>query len=130
MYWQAFKPERSVSVVAENLGGRIAPPGRFPELSPLLARIKEAYDPLDVILYGRRARGAATPQSDWDLKVIVSDDAPERLFAPMFGWRVQEGSGVYADVSCIRLSDFIADLEITNSAASHIADDGVVLNVR
>ncbi|RVH69151.1 nucleotidyltransferase domain-containing protein [Sinorhizobium meliloti] len=29
-----------------------------------------------MILYGSRARGDATASSDWDLKVIVSDDAP------------------------------------------------------
>ncbi|QCI98433.1 nucleotidyltransferase domain-containing protein [Agrobacterium larrymoorei] len=119
-----------MSIVAESLGGRVALAGRFPELGPLLARIKEAYNPVDIVLYGSRARDDATAQSDWDLKVIVQDDAPERLFSPLFGWRVQEGSGVYADVSCARLSDFVADLEIANSAASHIADDGMVLDVR
>jgi uncharacterized protein len=118
-----------VSVIAENFGGRVASAGRFPELGKLLARIKEAYNPLDIILYGSQARGEATAQSDWDLKVIVPDDAPERLFSPMFGWRIQEGSGVYADVSCTRLSDFRADLAVANSAASHMVDDGMVLNV-
>lgn len=119
-----------MSVVAENFGGRIASPGKFPALGTLLARIKDAYDPIDVILYGSRARGEATAQSDWDLKVIVPDDAPESLFSPMFGWRIQEGSGVHADVSCTRLSDFRADLTVANSAASHMLDDGIVLNVR
>jgi uncharacterized protein len=119
-----------MSVVTDIFGQRIASPGAFPELETLLARIREAYDPVDVVLYGSRARGEATAQSDWDLKVIVPDDAPERLFSPMFGWRVQEGSGVYADVSCTRLSDFRADLNVANSAASHIVDDGLVLNVR
>jgi hypothetical protein len=119
-----------MSVIAEIFGDRIAVAGTFPELGTLLARIKEAYDPIDVILYGSQARGEATPQSDWDLKVIVADDAPERLFSPMFGWRIQEGSGVYADVSCTRLSDFRADLSVANSAASHMLDDGLVLDVR
>ena len=119
-----------MSVVAESFGGRIASPGRFPELGTLLARIKEAYNPIDVILYGSQARGEATARSDWDLKVIVPDETPERVFSPMFGWRIQEGSGVYADLSCTRLSDFRADLKVANSAASHMVHDGVVLNVR
>ena len=119
-----------MSAVAESFGGRIVPSGKFPELETLLARIKKACDPVDVILYGSQARGDATGQSDWDLKVIVADDAPERFFSPMFGWRIQEGSGVYADVSCTRLSDFHADLKVANSAASHMVDDGVVLDVR
>ena len=118
-----------MTVVAESFGGRVASPGRFPELGTLLARIKEEYSPINVVLYGSRARGEATSQSDWDLKVIVSDEAPERFFSPMSGWRIQEGSGVYADVSCIRLSEFHADLAVANSASSHIVVDGVVLDV-
>jgi hypothetical protein len=119
-----------VSLVAESFGGRVVSAETFPELAKLLDRIKEAYDPIDVILYGSRARGDETAQSDWDLKVIVSDDAPESLFSPMFGWRVQEGSGVYADLSCTRISDFRDDLEVSNSATSHMLDDGIVLDVR
>ncbi|MGC4410352.1 nucleotidyltransferase domain-containing protein [Rhizobium rosettiformans] len=117
----------SMSVIAQSLGGRAADPEEFPELQTLLARIEAACDPIDVILYGSRARGAATAQSDWDLKVIVSDDAPETLMSPLFGWRLQEGSGVHADVSVARLSDFQADLQVANSAASHIVDDGILL---
>lgn len=119
-----------MSVVAEILNRPVAAAGTFPQLRILLERIKATYDPIDVLLYGSQARGDATAQSDWDLKVIVADDAPEQLFSPMLGWRVQEGSGVHADVSCTRLSDFRADLSVANSAASHILDDSVVLNVR
>jgi hypothetical protein len=115
--------------VAESFGGRVASAGLYPELGTLLARIKEEYSPIDVVLYGSRARGQATSQSDWDLKVIVSDEAPERFFSPMSGWRIQQGSGVYADVTCIRLSDFHADLAVANSASSHIMADGVVIDV-
>lgn len=118
-----------VSVVAEHLDGRILPAGKFPELAKLLKRIEEAYSPIDVILYGSRARGEATNTSDWDLKVIVPDDSPDRLFSPMFGWKIQEGCGVYADVSCTRLSEFRSDLKVANSAASHIVQDGIVLDV-
>lgn len=119
-----------MSVVAEILDRPVTSPERYPELGNLLARIRHEYDPIDVILYGSQARGEATAQSDWDLKVIVSDDAPERLFSPMLGWRVQEGSGVYADVTCTRLSDFRADLDVANSAASHLMKEGIVLDVR
>ena len=69
----------------------------------------------------------AEKSCDWDLKVIVSDDAPETLLSPLFGWRLQEGSGIHADVSFTRLSDFQADLDVANSAASHIVNDGIRL---
>jgi hypothetical protein len=118
-----------MSVVSDIFGSRIVPSDRFPELRLLLGRIMEAYSPLDVILYGSQARGEATAQSDWDIKVIVADDAPDGLLSPLFGWRVQEGSGVYADVTCTRLSDFQADLEVANSAASHMINDGMIIRV-
>ncbi|MCZ7860956.1 nucleotidyltransferase domain-containing protein [Agrobacterium salinitolerans] len=118
-----------MSIVSDVFGERVAPSEKFPELGRLLARIKEAYNPIDVILYGSRARGEATSQSDWDIKVIVADDAPDQLLSPMFGWRVQEGSGVYADLTCARLSEFCDDLRVANSAASHIVEDGLVLRV-
>ncbi len=77
-------------------------PRRFPEPGTLLSRIKEAYRPIDVILNGSRARGEATPQSDLDLNAIVSDEAPECMFSPLFGWHIQEGS-VSTLMSCVGL---------------------------
>ncbi len=53
-----------MSVVTDIFGDRVASPGDFPALLTLLARIREAYDPIDVVLYGSQARGEATAQSD------------------------------------------------------------------
>lgn len=119
-----------MGVVEKFLGGRVEPADKFPELRELMSRIRNACTPLDIILYGSRARGEATATSDWDLKVVVPDTAPEHIFDPLFGWKVQQGSGVYADVSFVRLSEFKDDLAVANSAASHIVQDGVVLDVR
>lgn len=116
-----------MGLIAQSLGGRVADPDRFPELRTLLARIEAACDPIEVILYGSRARGEATAQSDWDLKVIVADETPDQILSPMFGWALQEGAGVHADVSVARLSEFEEDLKIANSAASHISDHGILL---
>lgn len=101
-----------------------------PELARLLDRIEETYHPLAIFLYGSRARGDATPDSDWDLKVVVADDCPEALLSPWIGWGVQEQSGVHADVSCTRVSDFEADLMVVNSAAREVLKDGARIRVR
>lgn len=98
-----------------------------PEISHLLVRIRETYDPLAVLLYGSKARGDSRTDSDWDLKIIVPDDAPEALLSPMLGWAVQVGSGVHADISCARISEFEADLSIANSAAREVLRDGILL---
>lgn len=116
-----------MSIIAEHFGHRTRAQSEFPELATLMARIKRAYRPLEVVLYGSRARGEATADSDWDIKVIVDDDTEENLFSPVFGWKVQEGSGVYADVSCAKLSEFAADIDVANSAAKEIVGHGILL---
>jgi hypothetical protein len=45
----------------------------------------------------------------------------------MLAWKTQEGSGVHADISCARVSEFIGDLAVASSAADHLADEAVVL---
>lgn len=42
----------------------------------LLRRLVARYEPVQVWLFGSRARGDATEASDWDLLVVVPDDAP------------------------------------------------------
>lgn len=118
-----------MSAVAEYLGNRIVSLDHFPELKALLARILDTYKPIDVILYGSQARNEATDQSDWDLKIIVADDASDELFSPMLGWTIQEGSGVFADISCVRMSEFKSDLAVANSAMCNIADHGLVIDI-
>ena len=109
---------------------RTVPIDTIPELACLIDRIEAAYKPIGIYLYGSRARGEAGPDSDWDLKVVVPDTAPEELLSPMFGWSVQEGSGVYADVSCARVSEFEADMSVPNSAAREVMRDGFRIETR
>ena len=116
-----------MKALADALGGRTAPTENYPELTELLGRIRATYRPVDILLYGSRARGEASAFSDWDIKVIVGDDAPDQLFSTMLAWKTQEGSGVYADISCARVSEFVSDLSVANSAADHMADEAVVL---
>lgn len=99
----------------------------IPELFPLLERIKAVYNPLEVLLFGSRARGGATEDSDWDVVVVLPDDADEALLHPLLGWRTQMGSGVYANVLCAYESELLADLVVPNSQARELADHAVIL---
>lgn len=48
-------------------------------LAEIVRRLVNAYEPSRIYLFGSRARGDAGPDSDYDLMVIVPDDAsPER----------------------------------------------------
>jgi HEPN domain-containing protein len=45
-------------------------------LKGIVRRLADAYHPQRIYLFGSKARGTAGPQSDYDLLVVVSDDAP------------------------------------------------------
>ncbi len=74
-----------------------------------MERIEAVYQPGDVLLFGSRARVCANAFSDWDILVVLPDDADERLLDPMIGWQTQAGSGVYADVHACLRREYLAD---------------------
>lgn len=65
-----------------------------------------AMAPLQVWLFGSRAEGRARPDSDYDILVVVPDDAPNTIFHPVYAWRVGHDVRVPADVIPITRSDF------------------------
>jgi predicted nucleotidyltransferase len=69
-----------------------------PTLAELLRRLVPAYQPERVYLFGSRARGEAGPESDYDLLLIVPDDAPPERRRSRLAYEVLRGTGVAADV--------------------------------
>jgi predicted nucleotidyltransferase len=53
----------------------VEPPSILPQL---VGRIVEVLQPVQVWLFGSRARGDARVDSDWDFMAILPDDAPEQ----------------------------------------------------
>jgi predicted nucleotidyltransferase len=52
-------------------------PKRDPILIDIVHRLVDAYRPERIYLFGSRARGEAGPDSDYDILVVIPDDAPE-----------------------------------------------------
>ena len=50
-----------------------------PALREIVRRIADAYHPLRIYLFGSKARGTAGPDSDYDLLIVMRDDAPPEL---------------------------------------------------
>jgi uncharacterized protein len=127
---------RTPTGTPEAHAGRSVPAdarGQVIDLSPLgtlLARIHERLHPEQIWLFGSRARGDAKPGSDWDLLVVLSDDAPDRDLDPLLAWQLQKGSGVYADVIPLRASEFREDLGAVNTILYDVAREGVRIDVR
>ncbi len=46
------------------------------KLAEIVRRLADAYRPIAIYLFGSKARGDAGPDSDYDLLVVVDDNAP------------------------------------------------------
>lgn len=100
-------------------------------LAILVDRIEAQWHPAQIWLFGSRARGNATDASDWDLLVVVPDElTDDAVDDPMIGWRLQKGSGVYADVIACRMIDFESARRTPNTLAFEAATNGVLLYER
>lgn len=75
-------------------------------LDRTIARIVETMNPEAIYLFGSRARGDARPDSDYDLLVIVSDDAPLSSRSLEATARVARDPGVPLDIVPCRRSVF------------------------
>lgn len=69
-----------------------------PTLAEIVRRLVEAYSPERVYLFGSKARDDAGPDSDYDLLLVVPDDAPPERRASRLAYEVLWGAGAAADV--------------------------------
>jgi predicted nucleotidyltransferase len=105
----------------------IRPPA---ELDRLLSAIREQLDPVDVWLFGSRATGRCRPDSDWDLLVVLPDDAaPEIADDPVAAWRISSGSEVPSTVLAARQSELEEIWGQVNTLGYDLAREGIRLDV-
>jgi predicted nucleotidyltransferase len=98
-----------------------------PLLSDVVRRLSEVYHPLRIYLFGSAARGDAGPDSDYDLMVIVPNEAPQHLRRGSLGYRALRGTGVAADVQVWPQGDFDRQLHLKASFPSTIVREGKLL---
>jgi uncharacterized protein len=67
-------------------------------LAQIVDRLITAYEPECIYLFGSKARGDYGPHSDFDLLVIVSDNAPENRRRSQLAYERLWGTGTAADV--------------------------------
>lgn len=112
----------------------LEPGARELELAPvrgLLEQVVARWKPAAIWLFGSRARGDSRGDSDWDLLVVVSDDAPERLLRdPLVAWRLLKKTGAPADLVVCTRGEFEEDRGVPNTLAFEVATDGVQLYER
>ncbi len=98
-----------------------------PTLAELLRRLETAYRPERVYLFGSRARGEGGPDSDYDLLLVVPDDAPPERKRARLAYEVLRGTGVAADVVVWTRRDFEERLGVVTSLPATVVREGRVL---
>lgn len=102
------------------------------ELVPkvLLDGVLRVFDPVQVILFGSRARGDAAPDSDIDLYVVVDDATPpERLSGRARASARLQYSGA-VDIIVARLSDHERRRRLFGALAKTVSEEGALVYQR
>jgi uncharacterized protein len=99
-----------------------------PALAEIVRRLIAAYQPERIYLFGSMARGDSGPDSDYDLMVVVPDDAaPERRDSNL-AYRALRGTGTAADVLVCTHSYFEARRHLRASLPGTILREGSLLH--
>jgi uncharacterized protein len=100
-----------------------------PILMDIVNRLAEAYHPLRIYLFGSRARGTEESTSDYDILIVVRDDASEELKSASPAYRALWGMHAAVDVLVSTAQEFEKRLHLPNSLPAEIARDGLLLHV-
>jgi predicted nucleotidyltransferase len=96
-------------------------------LSELLRRLVAAYDPARVYLFGPVARGGADPNTDYDLMIIVPDDAAPERRRSRLACQALRGTGTAADVLVWPKSSFERRSCVVASLPATVLREGKLL---
>lgn len=96
-------------------------------LQVMLGRLIAAFQPDRIYLFGSKAREDSNADSDYDLMVVVSDDAPYEKRRSRLAYQVLRGTRAAADVLVWTKTAFDKRLHIPSSLPSIIKREGKLL---
>jgi excisionase family DNA binding protein len=100
-----------------------------PVLADIVRRLVEGYDPDRIYLFGSAARRDAGPDSDYDLLLLVPDDAePERLRSRKAYRELLKGAGAPVDVLVMTRAAFEAKAGVVGSLPATVLAEGVLVH--
>lgn len=102
--------------------------GRDARLKEALRRLIDAYRPERIYLFGSHARGDAGPHSDFDLLVVVPDEAPPERRRSRLAYEALGGTGTAADVLVCTRSYFEARRHLKASLPGTVLREGRLLH--
>jgi nucleotidyltransferase-like protein len=95
-----------------------------PLLTEIVRRLADLYHPQRIYLFGSHARDAAGRDSDYDLMVVVSDDAPPALCRGGPGYTALWGLGAAADILVWRRTAFDERQHLRASLPATVVHEG------
>lgn len=96
-------------------------------LSEITNRLVRAYQPECVYLFGSMARGDAGPDSDYDILLVVPDDAAPEALSARLAYDVLWGLRTSADVHILPRGKFDSRLHLKASLPATVAREGKLL---
>ncbi len=103
-------------------------PPSDPVLQEILRRLVEAYQPERVYLFGSKARGEAGSDSDYDLLIVVPDDAPPERRDGAPAYQVLWGVCAAVDAVVYCSSWFHARTHLKASLPGTVLREGILLH--
>jgi predicted nucleotidyltransferase len=98
-------------------------------LEEIVRRLIAAYQPECLYLFGSHARGDAGPDSDFDLLVVVPDDASPQRCRSRLAYEALRGTGAAVDVIVWTHDYFTRRQVVPASLPAIIAREGRLLHV-
>jgi predicted nucleotidyltransferase len=97
-------------------------------LAEIVRRLADAYHPRSIYLFGSKARGEAGPDSDYDLLVVVPDNAPPDRRRSRLAYEALRGTATAADVVVCTQSHFEARRHLRASLPGTVLREGRLLH--
>ena len=97
------------------------------KLAEIVRRLVGAFEPERIYLFGSKARGDPDPDSDYDVMVIVPDDASPERRRSRRAYEVLRGTGTAADVLVWTRRSFEDRLHVVCSLPATVEREGRLL---
>ena len=107
--------------------GFTPPSAHDPIVREVVRRLVDLFEPERVYVFGSAARGEAAPDSDYDLMVLVPDDATEKLRLTKEVPKTLQGIDGAVDVVVWQKGEFDKRLHLKASFPSTIVREGRLL---
>jgi predicted nucleotidyltransferase len=98
-----------------------------PVLAEMVNRLVAAFHPERIYLFGSRARGEAAHDSDYDLLVVVPNEAETARRKSRLAYQALRGTRVAADVIVRTRDEFDSRLGVIASLPATVAREGKLL---